>query len=145
MLFSDHQNSVKSSPKSGNGISETLNLKISSGLYIGPRFQLPNQKELPTALYSNPNPTPKPILLTDFARQQGSSARHVLIVLGNFWATFCVWSNFFRLEQLQVNFSFLATFYYWFLVAKNGMTPSFSLFGALQLNGLTKKSDNVSS
>jgi hypothetical protein len=31
------------------------------------------------------------------------------------------------------------------LVAKNGMTPSFSLFGALQLNGLTKKSDNVSS
>jgi hypothetical protein len=25
------------------------------------------------------------------------------------------------------------------------MTPSFSIFGALQLNGLTKKSDNVSS
>jgi hypothetical protein len=43
-------------------------------------------------------------------------------------------SNFFLFEQLFTTL----------LVAKNGMTPSFSLFGALQLNGLTKKSDNVS-
>jgi hypothetical protein len=32
----------------GNGISENLNLKISSGLR--PSFQAPNKKELPTAL-----------------------------------------------------------------------------------------------
>jgi hypothetical protein len=33
----------------GNGISETLNLKIVPRAF-GPRFQLRNQKELPTAL-----------------------------------------------------------------------------------------------
>ena len=32
MLLSDHQNSVKSPQSPGNGISETLNLKISSDL-----------------------------------------------------------------------------------------------------------------
>ena len=32
MLFSDYQNSVKSSQSPGNGISETLNLKMSSCL-----------------------------------------------------------------------------------------------------------------
>jgi hypothetical protein len=37
-------------------------------------------------------------------------SRHVPIVLGNFWVTFCVWSNFFRFEQLQATFSFWAIF-----------------------------------
>jgi hypothetical protein len=37
-------------------------------------------------------------------------SRHVPIVLGNFWATFCVWSNVFRFEQLQATFSFLSNF-----------------------------------
>jgi hypothetical protein len=39
----------------------------------------------------------------------------------------------------------LSNFFTTHLVAKNGITPSFSLFGALQLNRLTKISDNVSS
>ena len=76
MLFSDHQNSVKSSPKSGNGISETLNLKISTGLW--PSLSATQSKR---ASYSTVTLTP--LLLTDFTRQQGSSARHVPIVLGN--------------------------------------------------------------
>jgi hypothetical protein len=55
-----------------------------------------------------------------------------------FGATFFGSSNFKQLFLFEQLFTTL-------LVAKNGTTPSFSLFGALQLNGLTKKSDNVSS
>jgi hypothetical protein len=134
MLFSDNQNSVKSSPKSRN--SETQNLKISSGLW--PSLSAPQSKR---ALLTNP--TLNPILLTDFTCQRGSSARHACPdcarqLLSNLRATFAARatsSNFFLFEQLFTTL----------LVAKNRMTPSFSLFGALQLNGLTKKSDNVSS
>ena len=137
MLFSDHQNSVKSSPKSRN--SETLNLKISSGLR--PSLSAPQSKR---ALLTNP--TPNPILLTDFTCQSGSSARHACPDCAR-----QLLSNFLRLEQLfsaratSSNFFLFEQLFTTLLVAKNGMTPSFSLFGALQLNGLTKKSDNVSS
>ena len=84
----------------GNGISETLNLKISSCLW--PSFSPPQSKR---ASYGTVT-----LLLTDFTRPQGSSARHFPIVLGNVWATFSVWSNFFRLEQLQATLSFLSNF-----------------------------------
>ena len=41
----------KLSQSPGNGISETLNLKISSSLW--PSFLAPNQKEIPTALHAS--------------------------------------------------------------------------------------------
>jgi hypothetical protein len=132
MLFSDHQNSVKSSPKSRKWHFRDSKFKN----FLGPlalAFSSPIKKSF--LQHCNPNPSPNPILLTDSTRQRGSSARHVPIVLGNFWATFCVWSNFFRLEQTSSNFFSFEQLFTTLLVAKNGMTPSFSLFGALQLNG----------
>jgi hypothetical protein len=123
----------------GNGISETLNLKISSGLW--PSLSAPQSKR---ASYSTVTLTP--LLLTDFTRQQGSSAacpdcaRQLL-------------SNLLRLEQLfsaqatSSNFKQLFLFERLFttlLVAKNGMTLASSALCSL-MHGLTKKSDNVSS
>jgi hypothetical protein len=74
MLFSDHQNSVKSSPESRKWHFRDSKFKN----FLGPLALALSAPQ------SNPNPTPNPILLTDFTRQWGSSARHVPIVLGNF-------------------------------------------------------------
>jgi hypothetical protein len=58
---------------------------------------------------------------------------------------FLRWEQLFSAQATSSNFFSFEQLFTTLFVAKNGMNPSFSLFGALQLNGLSKKSDNVSS
>ena len=120
MLFSDHQNSVKSAPKSRKWHFRDSKFKN----FLGPlalAFSSPIKKSF--LRYCNRNPTPNPILLTDFTRQRWNSTRYVPIVLGNF-STRATTSNFFLFEQL-----------FTLLVAKNGMTPALASSALCSLMG----------
>jgi hypothetical protein len=135
MLFSDHQKSVKSSPKSRKWHFRDSKFKNFLGS-LALAFSPPIKKSFPR--HCNPNRTPNRFYSStaklcyacpDCARQLLSN----LLSLEQIFSVRATSNNFFLFEQLCTIL----------LVVKNGMSPSFSHFRAY--NGLTKKSDNVSS